>query len=85
MADDYSGYVAEVSYEGEAVHPPHQGGHGPGHGGTIGGVGGGVIAGAHGGNGIPFVSSGLHINGGHGNGIGGGPAYGGRNWKGDKP
>jgi hypothetical protein len=78
VADDYSGYVAEVSYEGEAVHHPHQGGHGPGHGGTIGGVGGGVIAGAHGGSGIPFVSSG------HANVIGRAPARGGRNWKGDK-
>merc|ERR1712014_269047 len=30
--NDYSGYIADVSYDGKAVHPSYHGGHGGGHG-----------------------------------------------------
>ena len=66
--DDYSGYVAEVSYEGAAGHSSHQEEHGPGHGGAIGGRGSGDIT-AH--QGIP--SGGLDLYTGR-------PSYVGRNW-----
>merc|ERR1712106_958166 len=92
--DDYSGYVAEVSYEGVAVFPQQHRGHGPG----FVGAGGDQFAitadhgghGLHGGHGVHVGHGGLGPSSGKiflsgGPGIATrGPAYEERDWRGDQ-